>query len=1029
MKVYSENVLVQGALREQLAGLGWEVVDGGDARALAALGRASDAELFLRGPLEGALRRLNPGVPEVALRQAAEKLTAPIGPSGLLEANAERYGWARDGVEVKYRDAAKGWEETRRVKVFDFNRPEGNRFVAVCECRLQAGAFRRRADVVGFVNGLPLLFVELKAPGVDLREAFDKNYQDYLREVPGLFVNNAFVVFANGAQSKVGALGADYAFFHEWKRLEEGDDAGSTALARLAEGMLAKGRFLDLFENFVLFERSQTGLTKIVARNHQALGVNRAFAAYLHRQAKGGKLGVFWHTQGSGKSYSMVFLARKILRKVEGAPTFLVLVDREELQEQLSATFEQCGVCARAQALATSEADLYAKLEAGEKAIFALIQKFQGRHAPVAGCGEVVIFSDEAHRSQYGLYAEHLAGALPEAARLGFTGTPLLGEEQLTRRVFGDYVSTYDFRRAVVDGATVPLYYEPRGKALRVEHDEALNRRIAEAIDEAAPEEEQREKLERLFRKAYYVLTAEERLRAIAEDMAAHFAARWRCGKAMMVCLDKLTCVRMHDYVREAWARLTAAERDADKRAWMAATEMAVVVSKAQGEETVFAKHGLDIRSHRERMERERLDRRFKDRDDPLRLVFVCAMWLTGFDVKPLSCLYLDKPLKAHTLMQTIARVNRVDTGKAGGLVVDYIGIVAALREALAAYTNVAGAVGQDPFLDLDALVARFREALAEATRRLEAGGFALERLFGALSATERLQALTDAAEAVSVSAAGKAAYLAAVRALDRAATLVGREPLTEAEVATRDAHRAVAAFLANRRRAIDVSALDVTIRGIVNAYVHIEAESGQAVAEPIDLTGIDFARLANAFRKSTHKRLMLSEILEQVKAKVEALARRNPTRTDFLRAYEAIADAYNASQDPEAAERLFLQLLELNGRLTEEQQRYVREGFANEDELAVYDLLCEGRTLSADEVGKVKQTAKSLLAAVREALANGKPDFWESESARAELGQKIRLTLYGELPESFQTAAIVAFRDRLMSHFRANWEHLRPAS
>ena len=494
----------------------------------------------------------------------------------------------------------------------------------------------------------------------------------------------------------------------------------------------------------------------------------------------------------------------------------------------------------------------------------------------------------------------------------------------------------------------------------------------------------------------------------------------------MAVCLDKLTCVKLYNYVREAWERLTAAETNPEKRAWMEATDMAVVVSAAQGEETVFEKQGLDIRPHRARMERERLDKRFKDRDDPLRLVFVCAMWLTGFDVKPLSCLYLDKPLKAHTLMQTIARVNRVDTGKVGGLVVDYIGIVDALRKALADYTNIEGAAGQDPFQDLDTLVARFREALAEATRRLAEGGFAIERLFKQLTATERLQALADAAEAASQSTENKAAYLAAVRLLNRTAALIGRERLTEAEIAEREAHRAIAAFFENRRREIDVTDLSAAVQRIVDAYVHVEADAGKAVAEPLDLSSIDFARLAGAFRRNTHKRLMMEEVLERVKVMVAKLARKNPTRTDFLKAYEAIAEAYNACQDPEAAEQLFLKLLALSEKLTEEQDRYLREGFESEEELAVYDVIRSGASLSKEDVQKAKQVARQILEAVRGVL--DKPDFWASESARSKLDIDIRNLLYN-LPTSFSDDAIAARREALLAHFRDVWETLRPAS
>ena len=562
--------------------------------------------------------------------------------------------------------------------------------------------------------------MELKRNDVDVENAYIENYTDYLDTIPFLFHYNAFLMLSNGMEAKVGTLGSKYEFFHEWKRLSEADE-GNVALETMLRGICRKENFLDLYENFILYDHSDGRTVKILARNHQYLGVNEAVKAYAERQLREGKLGVFWHTQGSGKSYSMLFLSQKIRRKFPGSPTIVVLTDRDELNKQICGTFEACGLLGKTEGkkfMATSGADLIEKLKGNPSFIFTLIQKFNktdeppiypdhdilimSDEPPIYPDHDILIMSDEAHRSQYGVFAENIERLLPTASRIGFTGTPLLSSNEITARTFGGYISVYDFKRAVEDNATVPLYYENRGDKIKEIKNPDITDRILDAIEEADLNPDQAEKVMHEFEKEVHLLTAEPRLRAIAKDFVGHYSDLWTTGKAMFVCLNKVTCVRMYDYVQEYWQqeikalekkiKLSASDQEqmelSRKLKWMKETEMCVVISQEQNEIQTFKKWGLDILTHRTKMEKRELDKEYKDPDSNFRVVFVCAMWLTGFDVKTLSCLYLDKPLKAHTLMQTIARANRVAAGKSNGLIIDYIGIVGALKKALNDYTK-----------------------------------------------------------------------------------------------------------------------------------------------------------------------------------------------------------------------------------------------------------------------------------------------------------------------------------------------------
>ena len=644
---YSENILVQESagnlLRDEL---GWDVQFAYNTEVLGrdgTFGRESYKEILLLRYFCEALKKLNPWINESQITEAQKVLESRLSTSSLLQVNEEKYFLIRDGIPVTVKKP-NGQTETKKAAVIDFQNPDNNYFLAIKELKIYGDLYRRRTDIVGFVNGIPLLFVELKKNTVDVQNAYDDNCTDYQDTIPHLFYYNAFLMLSNGMEAKVGTLGSKYEFFHEWKRLAE-EDQGNVALETMLRGICKKENFLDLFENFILYDHSNGHTAKILARNHQYLGVNEAMKAYAARKLNDGKLGVFWHTQGSGKSYSMVLFAQKVRRKFAGSPTFVILTDREELNTQISDTFENCGLLGKTKAtqfIATSGDDLVQKLKGNPSFIFTLIQKFNEPNAePIYPDHDIIIMSDEAHRSQYGIFADNMMKLLPTAARIGFTGTPLLSSDNITARTFGGYVSVYDFKRAVEDGATVPLYYENRGEKIVDLHNPEITEQILNAIESADLNVDQQDKLETEFSKEIHLLTAEPRLRSIAYDFVNHYSDLWTSGKAMFVCLNKVTCVRMYNYVQEHWkekikelkAKIkTATQQEAQglerKLKWMQETEMAVVISQEQNEIQTFKKWDLDIKYHRAKMEKRELDKEFKDSENPLRVVFVCAMWI-----------------------------------------------------------------------------------------------------------------------------------------------------------------------------------------------------------------------------------------------------------------------------------------------------------------------------------------------------------------------------------------------------------------
>jgi type I restriction enzyme R subunit len=1008
--ITSEGKLVEKPGVDLLVELGWTHAELGP---VISLGRQSFRELILPERLRAALRRINPSLPGEALQQAELAITADRSAMLPVPANREVYELLRDGIAVQVRQPNGSFKD-ERVAVIDWTNPTANDFFLGSQVWIESTFYRRRPDALGFVNGIPLLLIEWKDITQPVQEAYDDNLRDYRDTIPRLFHFNGFTILSNGLEALMGPSHAPFEAFAPWKRLEE-DGPESVALATMLRATCEPARFLDLIENFVLFEDARGGLRKVLAKYHQVLGVNRAIEAVKQITANKGRLGVFWHTQGSGKSLSMAMFTEKVLRRLGGNWTFVLVTDRQELDEQLAGTFASVGALTKNidQCQAQSRVHLRELLAGQERYIFTLIHKFsteRGELMPVLSeRSDIIVITDEAHRSQYDQLAANMRRALPNAAFIGFTGTPLIaGQEELTRDVFGDYVSVYNFAQSIADGATVPLYYEARKPELQLAADE-LKEELNELLDEAALDEEQEKKLQRKFARQYHLITREDRLEQIAKDVVQHFAARGYRGKAMFVAIDKATAVRMHDKTRREWAielaarekQLAAAPEEAratlaERLDWMRSVDMAVVVSQSQNEIDDLKRKGLDILPHRERMQREDLDSKFKDGDDPLRLVFVCAMWITGFDVPTCSTMYLDKPMKNHTLMQTIARANRRAPGKTSGVIVDYIGVFQNLQKALAIYAT-RETQGQSPIRDKDELVKALEEALAKARAFCKDVGVDMDAIFAA-EKLARLALIGQAVEALvapderrrgffRVSGAATRAYRALLPD-DRAAPYL--KPVATLHV--------LAEALRGRLGPVDISSvsakidalLDEKIEGVAITAPIIE---GDAAGGRVDLSSIDFEKLATMFAQ--RPRTAAERLRADAEKKAREMVERNPTRLQLVEKLEKLVEAYNlGSLDVEV---FFEALKKFIAEMEEEERRAAREGLT-EEELAIFDLLTKPEPkLTKAQEAEVKKIARDLLVKLQDQLDVF--DWRARQQTRAAVQSTIRFTL-NELPE-----------------------------
>ena len=936
-------------------------------------GRSSKKECVLPLILREALARLNPDIPGEKLEEIARDLCRDFSATDMTATNYKYYNQIRNGIKISLR--RNGKEDFDFVKLVDFDRPENNTFTAVSQMWIQGRVYWRRPDVLIFINGLPMVFVELKNSIVKVEEAYNDNLKNYLRDIPNLFAFNQICVLSNGLETRLGAFNATYNHFFEWLKvdsekerpdrqaLKEAGTVGESSVRYFIDGLLQKGRLIDYIENFIMFRNQKN---KIIAKNHQYFGVNNLMESVKNRAELQGKLGVFWHTQGSGKSFSMVFFARKVRRKISGNFTFLIITDREDLDDQIHKNFVKTEVIGQKEECQPKNGkQLRDYLQTNKSFIFTLIHKFRydkGKKYPVLSTrDDIIVLVDEAHRTQYKDLAENMRTALPNANYIAFTGTPLLGSKRLTNQWFGNYVSEYNFAQSVEDGSTVPLFYSRRVPEVGLEND-FLDDDVVDIIEEENLNEDETRLLENSSSRILEVIKREDRIDKIAQDIAHHFPRRGFLGKGMVVSVDKYTTVKMYDKVQHYWAiekqkimqernsAATKEQRDELTRIlnYMNRVEMAVIVSEEADENEKFQKQGLDISMHRQKMnavtpEGLDIEDRFKDPDDPLQLVFVCAMWLTGFDVENLSTLYLDKPMKGHTLMQAIARANRVYPGKPCGIIVDYVNVFKYMQKALTEYA--AGDDGTEfPAKDIDQLIVLLTSAVDEADDFLLSLGIDI----GAIVSEE----------------------------------------------STLDLDTSVSS-----QKAEDNDAGLVIHQGKV-----------------IDLSKVDVEELKKEIKVAKYKAVEIDDLKAFIEQALQQMLNRNCTRQKFSQRFRNIIDRYNAGGSEN--EDYYEQLLQLIEDLKAEDKRPEAEGLS-EEELEIFDLLIAGKKLTKAEEQKVKLSAKNLFKKLSEEKSELMVvDWYKDEQPRAKVKTAIEKSLDADLPVSYDKETFAVKIDLLLTHF-----------
>ncbi len=1016
---YNEDNLVEQATADILKDLGWQVETAWTNETFGKdglLGRENKSEVVLLKFLLPVLEKLNPDLPEAAYREALLKIVQIQADKKLDQINKEQYELIKSGVSVSFTNDRNQLIK-KIIKIFDFETPENNHYLAVRQFEVTGELYSRRPDVVAFINGIPLVFLELKAHYRDLRHAFDDNLKDYKDTIPSIFNTNAFIILSNGLDTKIGTITSPYKFFHEWKRINE-NEQGKVSLETTLRGTCAKDKLLDLLENFIIFEDGKGSLIKIIAKNHQYLGVNKVINKANTVEDLKGKLGVFWHTQGSGKSYSMVFLSEKIHRKFVGSYTILIVLDRSELETQIYNTFTSVGAVKGKNLLAKNRDDLRRLLKENHRYVFTLIHKFsidareESEYPLLNERKDIIVISDEAHRTQGGVFARNMRfNALPNASYIGFTGTPIIkGEEEYTKNIFGEYVSIYDFKSSIEDGATLPLTYVNKGEKLNLDNPN-IDNEIIEKINEEELDEDQRLKLEKALRTNYPIITSEKRLRAISKDLVWHFNERGYQGKAMLVTLDKPTAVRMYDFITEYWqdylkeikSNMNNISDEQDiltiksHYELVEKTEICVVVSSEQNEVDKFTKLGLNIENHRRKIVERDLEKEFKDDNNPFRLAIVCAMWITGFDVPSVSTIYLDKPIKGHTLMQTIARANRVyDDEKENGLIVDYGNVYKQLEEAYSVYgEGTSGEKGGDkPTKDIDELVSELDKAIKSTCSYLLERDFKIEKLFEA-SPLVRLSLIQEAINAVCLNETSRAKF--EVNTRNVANKYKALYPEDEVKQFTRH-YNAIDAIYSGLNQSVkkaDITELMKKLQDLVGDSIQIISNPGKEEVF-IDLSSLDFEKLRELFDKQPMNKLVY-DLQKAVKEKLNSMIQKNPNRSDFYKKYLEIIKEYNEGKDEEAIKKAFEALIKFVNDMDYEDQRSIRENL-DEETLAIYDLLRK-ETLTKENEKLVKKVAKETLEKLKQEKLN--IDNWrQSTQVSAQIRVIIRNNLF-HLPES----------------------------
>lgn len=1023
--------------------------------------RSDKRDVILSDRLKAACIRLNPAIPEPIIDRVVETLMDRRGAISSIAANRELDGLIRNGVSVTF-DDAQGIKQHEIVRVIDFDNGSvgegGNEYLAVSQLWIKSigqapKAAYRRPDVILYVNGLPLVFIELKNSNVKLRSAYEDNLTNYKHDIPQLFHTNAFCILSNAIETKMGSFTAGWEHFFNWLRVDDEKEKidraliarEGTSLEYALAGLCQPAKMLDYVENFILFHKENS---KIIAQNHQFIGVNNAYELFLRRHELEGKLGVFWHTQGSGKSFSMIFYARKIFRKVTGNFSFVIVTDRQDLDGQIYRTFVNTGTVTKQDAAQPANAEEMRKfLGQNKKVVFTLIQKFRydkGKKYPHlfnSDEREIIVIVDEAHRTQYKSLAENMRAGLKGANFLAFTGTPLLGKESKTSSWFGGYVSEYNFQQAMDDGATVPLFYEKRVPEMLIQNDD-LGDEFYELLEDENLDEAQQQKLERKFAQEMEVIKRDDRLETIAKDIVYHFPRRGYLGKGMVISLDKFTAVKMYDKVQKHWKEeiknlrglITKSTNDIEKERlkkmleYMKSVEMAVVISDPKSDEERFEKAKLDIKPHIKRLEAldqhgHDIEYNFKDPENPLQLVFVCAMWLTGFDAPTVSTLYLDKPMKDHTLMQTIARANRVASytikgyngqlvEKKNGEIVDYYNVFRNMKKALRDYAQ--GEEGTDeeaPVREKSELFHLLDDAIAQAV------GFCRERnidLYAIIEENdtfkniENFQSYADVLLSKDEWRKSFYVYDNTVSALYEACKpeIFAQPP--RLMIAVMQYLRGV---IDSHIEKADIDEVSQKIAELLDESVIVDNSEKFAIKEHQteyqivqkgkvwDLSKIDFEKLRADFAEVKYKNIEIAEMRSFIEDKLRTMLEQNHTRIDFAQRLQEIIDKYNSGGS--STENYFDDLVKFAEGMKEEDERHMREGLS-EDELELYDVLRKEKLTKAEEQ-KVKLAAKHLISRLKE----GQPkvlvqDWWKDTQTKEIVRDAVSKVLDEDLPDSY---------------------------
>ena len=1020
-------------------------------------GRSSKRECVLPDVMLNSFKRINPTIPEDKIKEIVKTLKQDYTGTDIVDTNYKIYRQIRNNIKITVRKNGK--EDFDFVKLIDFENPENNTFTVVSQMWIQGKVYYRRPDILIFVNGMPLVFIELKNSIVKIEEAYNKNLKDYIRDIPNLFAFNQICVLSNGLETKLGAFNATYDYFFEWLKVDSekeildrnaiysSETIKDSSVRYFVDGLLNKDRLIDYIENFILFENQRI---KIIAKNHQYLGVNNLMESVENRKELNGKLGVFWHTQGSGKSYSMVMFARKVKRKVAGNFSFLIITDREDLDTQIHKNFMRTEVIgSKEECQPKGSKQLREFLTTNKSFIFTLIHKFRydktKKYPVLSTRDDIIVLVDEAHRTQYKDLAENMRTALPNANFIAFTGTPLLGTKRLTNQWFGDYVSEYNFAQSVEDGSTVPLFYSRRVPEVGLENN-FLDDDVVNIIEEENFNDDEARLLENASSRILEVIKREDRLDKVAQDIAYHFPRRGFLGKGMVVSVDKYTAVKMYDKVQHYWAiekqnimkqrNKAATEEERDQLtqilSYMNKVEMAVIISEENDEDTKFAKQGLKISDHRKKMKEitpdgRDIEDRFKDPNDSLKLVFVCAMWLTGFDVKNLSTLYLDKPMKGHTLMQAIARANRVYPGKPAGIIVDYVNVFKYMKKALTEY-----ATGNDgtefPAKDIDQLIGYIDGTISEADSFLLSLDIDLNKIIEDSNTLDKLDALRSAYDTIIAKDDNTEKFKVILNTLtnlyeaskpeifeknwsnDKFAPLTYLHGLLYHIIDDEKVARA-------RQKMNQI--LDGSVTANKNFVNYVREESSRFTikgTKAIDLSKVDVEQLRKEIKTTKYKSIQINDLKEYLEQALKQMINRNRTRTKFSERFKHIIDSYNAGGTEN--EDYYEQLVKLLEELRKEDNRANKEGLA-EAELEIYDLLIAGKKLTQADEQKVKLSAKNLYKKLKDNRSNLLVvDWYKDEQPRAKLKHEVELSLNDDLPESYDKAAFDSKVSLLMNHF-----------